>query len=229
MGLPADPLSIENGILMTKSSRWPLMIDPQSQANKWIKEMRKDFGLVVTKLTDPNFVRILESAVRFGNSVILENVEETLDPVLEPILRKEMKKNKNQLIMKLGDQEIPYNSDFKLYITTKMPNPHYVPEIVIKVTLINFTVTPNGLEDQLLIEVIKSERPELEEQRDHLIVTISDYNRQLVELQDKILRQINEISGNILDDEEIIVTLRASKATSETIGKGMAEATETSK
>lgn len=213
---------------MTKSSRWPLMIDPQSQANRWIKEMRKDFGLVVTKLSDPGFIRILESAVRFGNSVLLENVEETLDPVLEPILRKDIKKSKNQAVMKLGDQEIPYNRDFKLYITTKMPNPHYVPEIVIKVTLINFTVTPHGLEDQLLIEVIKSERPELEEQRDNLIVQISDFNRSLIELQDKLLRQINDISGNILDDEDIITTLRASKATTETIGKGMAEATETS-
>ena len=55
-------------------------------------------------------------------------------------------------------------------MTTKLPNPHYLPEITIKVTLINFTVTEAGLEEQLLIEVVKFERPELEEVRQNLIV-----------------------------------------------------------
>lgn len=64
--------------------------------------------------------------------------------------------------IKLGDQYIPYNNDFKFVITTKLPNPHYLPEICIKVTIVNFTVTAQGLEDQLLVEVVKNERPELE-------------------------------------------------------------------
>lgn len=64
----------------------------------------------------------------------------------------------------------------------------------------------------------------MEELRDTLIVQISDDNKQLVDLQDKILRQIGEVQGNILDDEEIIVTLGACKITSETINKRMSEA-----
>lgn len=66
-------------------------------------------------------------------------------------------------MLKLGDQDIPYNDDFKFYITTKLSNPHYLPEICIKVTMINFTVTPEGLEDQLLVDVVKYEQPELEQ------------------------------------------------------------------
>jgi dynein heavy chain len=50
-------------------------------------------------------------------------------------------------MLKLGDADIPYNAAFKFYICTKLPNPHYLPEISIKVTLINFNVTPSGLED----------------------------------------------------------------------------------
>ena len=227
-GLPADELSIDNGIIMSKCIRWPLMIDPQSQANRWIKNMRKDMGLSVVKLTNQNFVRVLTLAIQTGGSLIIENVEEALDPILEPVLTREVVKDKSGYKIKLGSEEIHYNQDFRLYITTKMSNPHYVPEIVIKITLINFTVTPAGLEDQLLIDVIKNEKPILEEQRDSLIVKMSDYNKQLLDLQDKILRQINEIQGNILDNEEIIITLEASKQTSVTIGKGMKEAKETS-
>lgn len=65
---------------------------------------------------------------------------------------------------------MPYNHDFKLFITTKLPNPTYLPEVSIKVTLINFTVTPSGLEDQLLVEVVRYERIELEEKRISLIL-----------------------------------------------------------
>lgn len=47
-------------------------------------------------------------------------------------------------MIKLGDSVIPYHDDFKLYITTKLPNPHYTPEVSTKVTLVNFTISPRS-------------------------------------------------------------------------------------
>ena len=85
-------------------------------------------------------------------------------------------------------------------MTSKMPNPHYLPEICIKVTIINFTVTPEGLEDQLLVDVVKAERPELEELKNKLIVQISSDKDMLQDLEDKILTMISKDSGDILDD-----------------------------
>jgi dynein heavy chain len=82
-----------------------------------------------------------------GSPVLLENIDETLDPSLEPILSKSITKNSGQLEIKVGDKVVPYDPNFRLYITTKLSNPHYLPEICIKVALINFTVTPEGLED----------------------------------------------------------------------------------
>lgn len=72
-----------------------------------------------------------------------------------------------------------YDDNFKFYISTKLPNPHYLPEICIKVTLINFTVTFEGLEDQLLGDVVKQEKPEIEQKRDELIVKMDGYNKEL--------------------------------------------------
>ena len=57
------------------------------------------------------------------------------------------------LVIKLGEAFIPYHEDFKFYITTKLPNPHYTPEISTKVTLVNFTLSPSGLEDQVSLLV----------------------------------------------------------------------------
>lgn len=88
----------------------------------------------------------------------MENIEEELDPSLEPVLGKQLQKKGAQYLLRLGDQDIPYSMEFKFYLTTKLPNPHYIPEICIKTTIINFTVTPKGLEDQLLAEVVRFER-----------------------------------------------------------------------
>lgn len=88
-GLPRDNVSTENAILVTKAGRWPLMIDPQEQANRWIRQMEGQ-ELRIIKLTDGNFLRVLESAIRLGLPVLLEEVGETLDPTLGPILLKQM-------------------------------------------------------------------------------------------------------------------------------------------
>uniref|UniRef100_A0A3Q2QE68 Dynein heavy chain coiled coil stalk domain-containing protein n=1 Tax=Fundulus heteroclitus TaxID=8078 RepID=A0A3Q2QE68_FUNHE len=60
-GLPSDSFSIDNGIMI---SRWPLMIDPQGQANKWVKNMEKANSLHIIKLSDSDFVRTLENCIQ---------------------------------------------------------------------------------------------------------------------------------------------------------------------
>jgi len=85
-GLPRDTVSTENAILVTQGGRWPLMVDPQEQANHWIRAMESNNNLKITKLTDSNFLQVLESAVRLGYPVLLEELGETLDPTLSPIL-----------------------------------------------------------------------------------------------------------------------------------------------
>jgi dynein heavy chain len=86
--------------------------------------------------------------VALGNAVILQNVDEELDASLEPLLNKTIKKKAGKLFIYLGeDNEVLYNENFRMYITTKMPNPRYKAEISTKVTLVNFTVKQKGLEE----------------------------------------------------------------------------------
>ena len=94
----------------------------------------------------------------------------------------------NRLIIRLGDKEVDYNADFKFYITTKLSNPHYAPEISTKTTIVNFAVKEQGLEDQLLGIVVRKERPELEESKDKLVVNIASSKKKLADLEDEILR-----------------------------------------
>ena len=83
------------------------------------------------------------------------------------------------LYVKLGDKDVEYNKNFKLVLHTKLSNPHYPPEIQAETTLINFTVTESGLEDQLLALVVNKERPDLEETKTQLIIQNTDFTIKL--------------------------------------------------
>lgn len=93
-------------------------------------------------MADKDLIRTLESAIRFGKSVLIENVGTELDPALDPVLMRQIFKLAGTWVLKLGDVTVPYNDDFELYITTKLPNPHYTPEVAIKVLVVNFTLVP---------------------------------------------------------------------------------------
>eukprot|EP00667_Euglena_gracilis_P000017 EG_transcript_17 len=228
-GLPLDAVSIDNGTICCRARRWPLMVDPQGQANAWIRNLERANDLKVVKLNDSTLLRTLENCIRVGTPVLLENVGEALDPALDPVLQKQVYKSAGRLLLKLGDTEVDYDPAFKFYITTKLPNPHFMPELQIRTAIINFTVTPKGLEDQLLVDVVRVEREELEVQRDTLVVQIASGQAQLKALQDRILSLLAAADKNILDDEVLINTLAESKETSETINKDLKVAETTSK
>jgi len=80
--------------------------------------------------------------IRVGQPVLLENVLETLDPFLEPVLANQTYKDASgSLVIKLGEAVIPFHADFNFQLTTVIPNPHYAPEVSVKVTLLNFAIT----------------------------------------------------------------------------------------
>lgn len=227
-GLPTDEFSIDNGIIVFNARRWPLMIDPQGQANKWIRSLESENKLSVIKLTDKEYLRTLENAVQFGYPVLLENVGEELDPSLESLLLKQVFKQGGVNCIRLGDSTVEYSDSFRFYITTKLRNPHYLPDISVKVTLLNFMITPSGLEDQLLGIVVAEERPDLEEQKNNLIVESAENKRSLKEIEDKILYILSSSEGNILEDETAINTMNQSKLVSDEIKEkqNFADATE---
>jgi dynein heavy chain, axonemal len=226
-GLPKDDFSTENGVMVARGERWPLMIDPQGQANRWVKNM-EGAELKVIDLKMKDFLRDVENAIQFGMPVLLQDVLEELDPSLEPVLNRSIKKVGNRLVLKLGDKELDYSKDFKFYITTKLPNPHYMPEVSTKTTLVNFSIKQDGLEQQLLGTVVHMEQPKLEEQKNELVLRVAAGLGKLVDLENLILRLLSEATGSLLDDDELVKTLQSSKTTSIEVNEQLdvAQATE---
>lgn len=91
------------------------------------------------------FLKSLENCIKAGKPCLFENVDEELDPTIDPVLEKNLIDKAGIKLIKLGDNEFEYNDDFRLYFTTKLANPKYTPEIMGKTMVINYTVTLSGL------------------------------------------------------------------------------------
>jgi MoxR-like ATPase len=324
-GLPPDQLSIQNGILTTRASRWPLCIDPQMQAVKWIKskesktqgsvmdrekqarflekkqrEKKREQDRAIKRLDEEkerkaaekqardkrdrdnkkgkkddskdekrggaaaggedagddeatamgwesgtlgeghelkawtfndDFMRPLEWAISLGQPFLFEGVVEELDPILDPILEKNLITTaQGTRAISLGDNHnIDWNDNFRLYFITKLSNPKFSPEIAGKTMIINYSVTMQGLEDQLLTVVLGKERDDLRGAREELIQTIAQNNIALAGLEEDILRELNFATGNILDNNVLIETLKNAKSKSASIQDQQVESRETQK
>jgi len=226
-GLPSDRVSVENGAISVYAERWPLMIDPQLQGIVWVKEKESKNNLQITRLTNKNMLSVMEKSLETGWSVMLENLQEVLDAVIGPIVgRQKIKKGRNYLV-KLGDKEVEYHEKFKLILHTKLANPHYPPEVQAECTLINFMVTEDGLEDQLLAKVVTKERPDLEEQKTVLIQQQNEFTVKLQQLENDLLRKLAEAEGDITEDVALIESLEDAKRTSTDIQEKVVIAKET--
>jgi dynein heavy chain len=216
-GLPPDRVSTENGSILTNSARYSLIIDPQLQGINWLKKTWEAHGLQVTRLSNPKMPKTIEFSVENGNPVLIENMENSIDAVIQPVYSRAIIKKGKTKYIKMGDKELTLNPKFNLYLHTKLSNPHYPPEIQAECTLINFTVTESGLEDQLLALVVKKERPDLAAQKEELIQQQNGFKIKLKELESGLLKQLAEAKGDILEDIALIESLEYSKKLSSEI------------
>ncbi|XP_074840743.1 dynein axonemal heavy chain 11 isoform X1 [Carettochelys insculpta] len=175
-------------------------------------------------LNHKRFLKTIERALACGETILIENLHETIDPVLDPLLgRNTIKKGR---YIKIGDKECEFNKNFHLILHTKLANPHYQPELQAQTTLINFTVTRDGLEDQLLAKIVSLERPDLEKLKSVLTKQQNDFKIELKHLEDDLLLRLSASEGSFLGDMELVEKLESTKSTAAEIEHKVAETKE---
>jgi dynein heavy chain 1 len=202
-GLPGDELSLENGVILDHCVRFPLVIDPSGNAINFLMKKYKDEKIQRTSFLDKAFMKTLAGAVRFGTALLVENVEH-IDPILNPLLNRELQRTGGRTLVRIGTEDIDYSPQFKIVLSTKNPAVQLNPDVCSRVTLLNFTVTPASLQSQSMSQVVKSEKPELETQRAALLKLQGEQNVKLRELEDQMLGKISACEGSILDDDQVV-------------------------
>ena len=226
-GLPSDELSLENAAIVTKARSYPLLVDPQGQGKIWLRTKEQYNEMQVTNLNHKYFRTHLEDSLSLGRPLLIADVGEQLDPILDNLLERNFIKQGKALKVMLGDREMDITDGFYLYITTKLPNPAYSPEISARCAIIDFTVTLQGLEDQLLGRVIKMEKSDLEKDRIRLAEDVLENKATVMELENNLLEKLNSVEGSIVDDEELIQVLHKTKATAQEVGQKLLTAADT--
>jgi len=228
-GLPADPVSTENGSIVCRSARYPLMIDPQLQGVAWVKHFAnsEERPLQIARLGNKDLLVKMKLSLEKGYPMLIENMGEAIDAIIMPVIMRSTFKRGNSFFCKLGEDEVEFNSNFRLYLHTKLSNPNFAPEIQAECTLVNFAVTPQGLEDQLLALVVRKERPELASQKAGLIHQANEFMVKIAELEDGILKGLAEAEGDITEDVELIEGLEESKRVADDIAVKLAAGKKT--
>ncbi|XP_072736834.1 dynein axonemal heavy chain 17 isoform X3 [Ciconia boyciana] len=220
-GLPSDRTSTENATILCNTQRWPLLVDAQLQGIKWIKNKYGE-ELRAIRLGQRSYLDTIEQAVSEGQTLLIEDVGETLEPVLDHLLGRNTTKKGRYI--RIGDKEVEYHPRFRLILHTKYSNPHYKPEVQAQCTLINFLVTRDGLEDQLLAAVVAKERPDLETLKANLTKTQNEFKIKLKELEDSLLARLSAAAGEFLGDTALVENLETTKCTAMEIEEKVKEA-----
>ena len=185
-------------------------------------------GSTILKMNQATCLQELHKALALGEVVIIENLGEDFDPVLESILSRSIVKSANgrHTRIRVGDKFVEYHPNFKLYLQTKLSNPHFKPEVVAQATVVNFTITPGGLQEQLLSLVLRKERHDLFEERSDLLESQNTMRVRLNELENSLLEALTSTEGDILADLELISSLESTKEAAKTTEREQADLSE---
>lgn len=217
-GLPTDELAIQNCILLERFNRYPMVVDPSGQATAFFLRKYADQKIVQTSFLDASFLKTLASCVRFGNPLLVQDVE-TLDPILNPVLNKEFQKTGGRTLIRIGTDDIDFSPKFMIILTTRNPFARFAPDLCSRVTMVNFTVTPASLEAQVLSKVLHAERPDVDRRRTEIFKLQSEQSAKLRELEEALLNKISAVQGAILDDDSLVKTLEVIKAEAAELNK----------
>ena len=205
-GLPSHEFYILTGLLLTISTRWPLIIDPEQQATNWIRKYEE--SVIMIDVNDKNLLDQVCQCIENGNVLILYNVIESIDSNLDNLVQKRIYKREGKQYVNIGDKAVLYNQSFKLYLTSKQEVMDFSSRLQSHVTIINFIPVTAGLYDHLLRIVVAKERGDLKQKKEAAMKQYCEATNLLDENRSKVLHILLQAEGNILETDSAINNLK---------------------
>lgn len=221
-GLPRDELFREN-FAINQWTECAYIIDPTGELLNVLQKSTLPKKLIITSFLDDSFIRVFEDAMRFGGHILIQNAE-SYNPIIDSVLRKDIVQNGGRKTIQFGNKSLDILSDFRMYLYTKVSLISVSSFIASRTTILNFSITGGNLENQILNISLEHARPEVYTKRNGCIALQSEYQVRLLGLRKQLLAILNEVSGTILDNDEVIESLEVLESESADIDKKMEEA-----
>ncbi|KAI6655602.1 cytoplasmic dynein 2 heavy chain 1-like [Oopsacas minuta] len=219
-GLPTDNLSVCNAIILKNTLFCPYLIDPSHKAFGWLREHLSGERLEIVNFNDDKFTTMLELSVRFGKRIIILDVDD-IEPILYPLIRREIYFKGSSSFVYIGEKQVDFNNDFKMYLITRNPNPNINVDIQSCLSIINFSFTIAGLTSQLLTIIILTEKPELEVQKTNILSKEEKLRCEILSLEEILLNDLASSEGNILENSNLLASLNETKEKSTNISTAL--------
>ncbi|EZG61130.1 putative dynein heavy chain [Gregarina niphandrodes] len=223
LGLSNDQLSIENACIMLNHIRYPIFIDPSNRIVEFLTKLYGENKVLKSSVSHPQFVKHLESALRFGNTLIIQDIERMV-PVLGHILNRETRQHAGRTLVNVGDTEVDVSPEFRLYLVTTNGEINLTPDFSSRLTVINCCITPSSLKAQSLDAVLQCEHPAVDKRRRDALRLQGETRAKIRELESGLLQALSNVKGSILNDDVVIKTLEDIKTKSEQVTKQAANA-----
>lgn len=222
-GLPGDQLTVENALVCLHGSQSPLIIDPNYALSQWlINKLKKDKQVEVISSQEKKMVSILELGIRFGKTLIVNEVD-GVESLFINILRKDLKKQGPRLVVSIGEKVVDWSDQFQLIFMSRNHSIKLEPNISAFVNTVNNLVTTKGLEDKLLSLVINDQKPGLETKKKECLEQERFLKIEIAKLEKKLLEELAESTGNILENVALITSLDETKTKSIQISESLQE------
>ncbi|KAK8883373.1 Cytoplasmic dynein 1 heavy chain 1 [Tritrichomonas musculus] len=223
--LPNDDLCIQNAIILsTEDKRTPFIIDPAGQATNYLINSNKN--IVRTSFLDKKFSKNLESCLRFGSPLLIEDGEQ-IDPLVLPVLTRDFRKAGGRTLLELKHNEIDVSPSFQLFIVTRDTDFAPNPSISSMTVLVNFSVTSLSLRAQCLTRLLKFKLPDVEKRQRELHESLANMQVELREHEEKMLTVFSTTKGEILENDTLLHLLEDIKTESIDIEKKATETRQT--
>ncbi|XP_048523986.1 dynein axonemal heavy chain 7-like [Dendroctonus ponderosae] len=204
-GLPADSFYIENAVIFGNSKLFCLLLDPHAEALQWIANLEACNNLTITEFTFNNWLMTLVFCLTKGKTVLIKDCKGELPTCLHPFLCGQ------GLMNPLDGQRVEIHHLSRVYIVCCNPKTNYPREITSRLTTIDFSLTFQALEEDVLSTVVAIENPNIRKQSKELTQQNKANKAELKELEAKILSTLCESQADILEDEDSILRLDKSK------------------
>ncbi|PRP89393.1 inner arm dynein, group 5 [Planoprotostelium fungivorum] len=211
-GLPDDAASRQNVEIINRNMRWPFIIDPAGVAVRWIKAREKGNQVKIVDPTRPGFLRTIETLVVAGRPVIVENPWKTLHPDVETlIVTYNLTRRRKTVVVDFGGKPVQYSESFRLYIITPCHNHQLSDEITNRLNVVDFSLSFHGLIDHLLNHVLRTERPEIQQQKDTLMERKNTDDNERKDIENKMVDLVSNAEGSMAETDLLVNELHVAR------------------